>query len=136
MRQPRNKAYSAILVLFFLCLLLGETTYYQYKSGNDVCSQKFTEPEMKKVDSVLTLVEQYQTRHTLNSRTILAHIERKMPAGIRAGVVFLVLSALAAFVIETKRWEQEQSLCQFQTFFQILLNVLHMRDGKKHNFSV
>lgn len=131
MRQQRKRVVSVLIMLFFLCLLLGETTYYQYKAVHNVPSQNQTETVVKTPDSVLHLIEQFQPRQTLNSRAILSHLLRNMPERLRVGAAFLVLIILAAFTIEIKRWEQEQSSCQFQTFFQNILNILHRWDGKK-----
>lgn len=131
MRQQRKRVVSVLVMLFFLCLLLGETTYYQYKAVSNVPPQNQTETVVKTPDSVLHLIEQFQPRQTLNSRAILSHLLRNMPERLRVGAAFLVLIILAAFTIEIKRWEQEQSSCQFQTYFQNILNILHRWDGKK-----
>lgn len=134
MRQQRKKVLSIFVMLFFLCLLLCETTYYHYESGSIVQSSGKGESKLRNPDTILALAGQFQAGQTLNSRDTLAHIERKMPERVRIGSMFLFLAVLASFVIETKKGEQEQSLCQFQTFFENLLNILHRQDGKKDDF--
>lgn len=134
MSKQRSRALSICIMLLFLSFLLCETTYYEYQSGRALQSGSQTMVEVRSADTVLSLVEQFLPRRTLDSSSILADLGRSASERERIGAVFLFLIALASFVIEARKGQQEQSLCQFQTFFQSLLNILHRRDGKKGGF--
>lgn len=134
MRQRKKMLLNVFVMLFFVCLLLCETIYYQFECGTFAFSAVRTESEIGSTETILTLMEHVLPRPTLNSRTTLAYLERNMPDRVRFESMILFLIALASFLIETKKGQQEYSLCRFQTFFQSILNILHRRDGKKDDF--
>lgn len=134
MRRTKHKILSVSILAFFLCLLLFETTFYQYRSGRETAGMQQTAQEMTGPRAGLRLVEQFQAKQTLNVRETIKGMERVSTAVLR--IVSFVIAAilLASFLFEIKKREQEQSMCRFQTFFQSLLNILHRRDGKKGDF--
>lgn len=131
MKGREKKTFSIFVLVFFLCLFLFETTFYQYEKGNSVAENCVGEEKIANPEAQLSLIEQFQVKTTLNSTVMLVHMQKAANTGIHIVETFFVFVILAAFIISVHRRQQASTQRAYQTNIQNILYVLYRQDGKK-----